>query len=208
MTLDLSNVMNVTTSSTTGKDVVNRSTVQTAFNDIATAVNDLSGTVAFSSSDTSFQTRTAFAAANITDAGTTITAVNTNGYSAAGDGGGALYKYVASEPSHPGKVQSADGAWWELASPVIYPTMLGVDLTDTASDQSTGLNNFFEVLGSLLTPGLIWGDARGQNIEIKTGTRCTSLGFRLHVPDTATTSHTPASVTGATFGFYQQCVVD
>ena len=34
----------------------------------------------------------------------------------AGDGGGALYKRAVSEPSHPGKIQSADGTWWELAS--------------------------------------------------------------------------------------------
>lgn len=38
----------------------------------------------------------------------------TAGYAAVGDGGGAVYKRVASEPSHPGKVQSSDGAWWEL----------------------------------------------------------------------------------------------
>lgn len=43
-----------------------------------------------------------------------ITTVRTTGYSTAGDGGGALYKRVASEPSHAGKFQSADGAWWEL----------------------------------------------------------------------------------------------
>lgn len=36
------------------------------------------------------------------------------GYYAAGDGGGALYKRVASEPIHAGKVTSADGAWWEI----------------------------------------------------------------------------------------------
>lgn len=36
------------------------------------------------------------------------------GYYAAGDGGGAEYRRVASEPAHDGKVQSADGAWWEI----------------------------------------------------------------------------------------------
>ncbi|MCH4541433.1 right-handed parallel beta-helix repeat-containing protein [Ochrobactrum sp. A-1] len=44
----------------------------------------------------------------------TINAIHTGGYSAAGDGGDALYKRVSSEPSHDGKVQSADGAWWEM----------------------------------------------------------------------------------------------
>lgn len=40
--------------------------------------------------------------------------IRTNGNSAPGDGGHGDYKWVASEPSHPGKVQSADGSWWEL----------------------------------------------------------------------------------------------
>jgi hypothetical protein len=43
-----------------------------------------------------------------------MTFLRTAGYSAAGDGGGALYKKVVSEPSHTGKFQSVDGAWWEL----------------------------------------------------------------------------------------------
>lgn len=41
-------------------------------------------------------------------------ALRTSGFSDPGDGGGALYKRVAVEPAHAGKVQSADGAWWEL----------------------------------------------------------------------------------------------
>lgn len=36
------------------------------------------------------------------------------GFSAAGDGGSGLYVRVPSEPSHAGKVQSLDCAWWEL----------------------------------------------------------------------------------------------
>jgi hypothetical protein len=40
----------------------------------------------------------------------------TAGYSAAGDGGGALYKYVAAEPSHEGKYEDAAGNWYEIAS--------------------------------------------------------------------------------------------
>lgn len=44
-----------------------------------------------------------------------INAIRVNGYHAAGDGGGALYVKVGSEPAHAGKFQTADGAWWELA---------------------------------------------------------------------------------------------
>lgn len=46
--------------------------------------------------------------------GAGITHLRTAGHAAAGDGGGALYKRVASPPSHALKVQSLDGAWWEL----------------------------------------------------------------------------------------------
>lgn len=45
-----------------------------------------------------------------------VASVRTNGYGVAGDGGGGLYVRAASEPSHGGKVQSADGAWWELVA--------------------------------------------------------------------------------------------
>lgn len=42
-----------------------------------------------------------------------LDSIRTNGYNSPGDGGGALYKRVSVEPDHPGKLQSADGAWWE-----------------------------------------------------------------------------------------------
>lgn len=54
-----------------------------------------------------------------------VTAIRANGYSSAGDGGAALYKRVSGEPAHPGKVQSADGAWWELSEHEIYVEMFG-----------------------------------------------------------------------------------
>ncbi|HCJ70821.1 hypothetical protein [Agrobacterium pusense] len=44
-----------------------------------------------------------------------INAIRVNGYYAAGDGGGALYVKVDDEPTHAGKFQTADGAWWEIA---------------------------------------------------------------------------------------------
>lgn len=43
-----------------------------------------------------------------------VGAIWTQGYSAAGDKGGGFYKRVVSEPSHAAKLQSTDGAWWEL----------------------------------------------------------------------------------------------
>ena len=46
--------------------------------------------------------------------GAGVSHVRTAGHSTANDGGGALYKRVASAPSHSLQIQSADGAFWEL----------------------------------------------------------------------------------------------
>lgn len=68
--------------------------------------------------------------------------VTTLGYAAAGDGGGAYYTYSASMPSHPGRFQSVDGAWWEL-----QPGPLGVNVKalgakgDASTDDTTAIAN-------------------------------------------------------------------
>lgn len=54
-----------------------------------------------------------------------ISAFRTNGFAAVGDGGDALYKRVASEPYHAGKVQSDDGSWWELVNSNVTVEMFG-----------------------------------------------------------------------------------
>lgn len=64
-------------------------------------------------------------AASLSSVKLTVQTVRTGGFSAAGDGGGAIYRRVASEPAHEGKFQSADGAWWELAEKVVTPQMFG-----------------------------------------------------------------------------------
>lgn len=66
----------------------------------------------------------------------TINAIRTGGYSVAGDGGAAIYKRVTTEPSHAGKVQSADGAWWELADSRPNVRMFGAIGDGAADDQS------------------------------------------------------------------------
>ncbi len=63
-----------------------------------------------------------------------IAYIRTGGYSVPGDGGDALYKRVASEPSHPGKVQSADGAWWELVNSGVTVEMFGARGNGIADD--------------------------------------------------------------------------
>lgn len=72
------------------------------------------------------------------EAGADQNFIRTAGYSASGDGGGALYKRVLTEPAHAGKFQSADGTWWELAESVINPMMFGA-LADGVSDDTPAL---------------------------------------------------------------------
>ncbi|MBN7777786.1 hypothetical protein JYP49_14390 [Nitratireductor aquimarinus] len=68
-------------------------------------------------------------AAVLTNFPGSVSYVRTAGYASAGDRGGALYRRVVSEPSHAGKFQSADGAWWELSESVVNYAMFGADLT-------------------------------------------------------------------------------
>lgn len=49
------------------------------------------------------------------DVSSSITTIQTLGNRSPGDGGGAIYHRVTSEPSHGMSVQSDDGAWWEFA---------------------------------------------------------------------------------------------
>lgn len=55
-----------------------------------------------------------------------VKAIRTAGYLYAGDGGDALYIWAVSEPVHAGKIQSADGAWWELVGTVHDARVFGV----------------------------------------------------------------------------------
>lgn len=51
--------------------------------------------------------------------------VTTSGYYTKGDGGGALYRKVAVQPTHAGKFQSAGGTWWELSETIVAVEMFG-----------------------------------------------------------------------------------
>lgn len=62
---------------------------------------------------------------------TVVNSFRLSGYRSVGDGGAALYKRVASEPSHDLKIQSADGAWWEFAGDTLYPEHAGAYNDDT-----------------------------------------------------------------------------
>ena len=97
-----------------------------------------------------FASRAAVESANVP---ALVSYIRTAGYYSAGDGGGALYKRVASEPIHAGKVTSADGAWWELAENVINIKTLGAKAdssgSGTGTDNSTVLANAISCAVSL-----------------------------------------------------------
>src|SRR5690606_19817172 len=74
--------------------------------------------------------------------------IRTAGYAAAGDGGGALYKKAASEPSHPGKfsITLDDGVtvvWYELAEAFPNQYMFGA-VDDADVDSIAALKNLHE----------------------------------------------------------------
>jgi len=72
----------------------------------------------------------------------TISTILTNGYYTPGDGGGALYKRVGAEPSHAGKFQSLDGAWFEIVDTgELTVTQFGVrDNTDDTTNMQGALD--------------------------------------------------------------------
>lgn len=63
-----------------------------------------------------------------------LTEIYTVGYAAAGDGGAATMKRVSTPPAHGAWWQSLDGAYWELAVPVVKLAMLGAFGGDATTD--------------------------------------------------------------------------
>lgn len=64
------------------------------------------------------------------------------GYYSSGDGGAAQYKYSASMPAHPGRFQSADGAWWAIAEIELNFEQFGAK-GDGVTNDGAALNNCF-----------------------------------------------------------------
>jgi hypothetical protein len=82
-----------------------------------------------------YSTRAAAQAATIPGAKNFIRVA---GYSAAGDGGGAMYKRVVSAPANNAYLQSADGAYWELAE--VYPSILQFGVVEGGSAANGAAN--------------------------------------------------------------------
>lgn len=91
------------------------------------------------------------------------------GYYASGDGGGALYKRVAAEPPHAGKVQSGDGAWWELSDIELNVLQFGAVADSTGV--GVGTDN-----SAMFNSAMLTAISLRRNIRIPAG------GYRLSSP--------------------------
>ncbi len=105
--------------------------------------------------------------------------ITTTGFAQPGDGGAGTYARVDLEPSHAGKFQSADGAWWELTGDTVTPqqfgTLVGISGVDATSAFQAALDyleyrgggtckplsGFYEITGTLRVPSNVVVDARG-----------------------------------------------
>ncbi len=104
---------------------------------------------------TSYATRAIAIASSIPVAATYI---RTAGYATVGDGGDALYRRVASEPTHGGKFQSLDGAWWELVKPdelrvEVFGAFPGVAASQSAAIQAA-IDYLYDTGGGTLKFGV------------------------------------------------------
>ncbi len=110
----------------------------------ATAAEE-AATDAITAAASNYPTRTLAAASTIAG-GTTW--LRTQGYDSVGDYGGALYTSVVSDPGD-GGFQSADGAWWTLATQDYTPEMFGA-VADDATDNTAALKSLATFLNTKL----------------------------------------------------------
>lgn len=115
---------------------------------------------------TLFSTRAAAIAANIAS---DITEIRTSGYTSASDGGGATYAKAGSQPSHPGKLQSTDGAWWEMVfqDGGVNVKQFGA-VGDGTADDWQAFENAKTFLGAKAVSSTLSGSGTGE-LRIPTG---------------------------------------
>lgn len=111
---------------------------------------------AFRAAIGSFPTRAAAIASRIGESD--VGAIRLDGYAAPGDRGEALYKRVASEPSHAGKFQSVGGQWWEIAERVLNLRQFGAVLDGVADDHAALVGAI--QTASVLGRELVWPEGR------------------------------------------------
>ena len=74
-----------------------------------------------------------------------VSSITTAGYAVAGDHGGANYTRALSEPTHEGKLQTADGSWWSLSERSVTPNMFGA-IGDGTTDDGSSIQDALEFL--------------------------------------------------------------
>lgn len=131
--------------------------------------------------------------------------IRTAGYTTLGDGGEALYTRKVSEPSHPGKVQSADGAWWEIADTELEPRQFGV-VYGSVSDQNTEAQNFITTCVSLGRTGRVNGIIRANSLTASG--RLVLIGTNSQTSYFITSSTTANILTITTQSFGVGCLIE
>ncbi len=136
-----------------------------------------------------FDTRTALIADTML-AGVNI--VHTGGYATAGDGGGATYKRVGSEPSHALKAQSADATWWEYVySGSLNILQTGAVADDGSTDNSTAIQGGLDFLddrggGVLFVPANNSFYGYTIALSMPSYTTIQGEGYKSHLKNTVT----------------------
>jgi hypothetical protein len=105
-----------------------------------------------------------------------LTTIALRGYTTAGDGGAAIYKRAGSEPSHAGKLQSADGQWWVIAETSLKPAMFGAigaaAIANATTDESAAilalLQTSLAIQGPIVDDGLWHGCANRVTFNAST----------------------------------------
>ena len=94
-----------------------------------------------------FQSR---AIAEVSDVDSGVQSFVVRGYDSVGDGGWSLWARVGSEPSHDGKLQTNDGAWWEYKPffGVVNAAVFGFLPSNTASVNTTNGQAFADYVNS------------------------------------------------------------
>lgn len=97
--------------------------------------NSIDGTLLAAIPPPPIANATTIATLNSTSFAASIAAVQLAGYYAAGDSGAALYSRIATpSPAKAWHQQSADGAWWQLAAPIVNPYQLGAKGDNSTDD--------------------------------------------------------------------------
>ena len=154
------------------------------------------------------ETRAAIAAATIA---TDVNAIETSGYTTAGDGGAARYMRVGSDPAHNLKVQSSDGAWWEIVpanNVITFQACGGIQSTNPADGAAnvTAFNDFIGYAQDKFQDGITAdgptlqfpkGDYHfNDHLNVKAAVRIQGAGTSSEGTRTATVMHFVANSNG------------